>query len=232
GMKNILHVSDPNVYARSVGAPELHPLVGVIHYDEVLPVRTSLNRYGVYGLFIQRNFPRNLTYGMKMFDAADGSIFAVEPGQIGGKEDDGEDLHISGWVLMFSPELIRGTDLESRMKEYRFFSYFAVETLKMEPSEWARITQLLTQLRHELRENEDSPGPSERYTGIYTPHPGILPAHLSTPALKGRQSFVGHPETLSQPAAGILFRRKADGNGSAYRPILRVAACLFTPVSG
>lgn len=156
-MKNILHISDPNVYARSVGAPELHPLVGVIHYDEVSPVRTSLNRYGVYGLFIQRNFPRNLTYGMKMFDAADGSIFAVEPGQVGGKEDDGEDLHISGWVLMFSPELIRGTDLESRMKEYRFFSYFAVETLKMEPSEWARITQLLTQLRHELRENEDSP---------------------------------------------------------------------------
>ena len=90
-MKNILHLSDPNVYARYVHAPELHPLVAVIHYDEVSPVRTSLNRYGVYGLFIQRNFPKNLTYGMKMFEAADGSIIAVEPGQIGGKEDDGED---------------------------------------------------------------------------------------------------------------------------------------------
>ena len=43
------------------------------------------------------------------------------------------------------------------MKEYRFFSYFATETLKMEPSEWSRITQLLTQLRHELQENADSP---------------------------------------------------------------------------
>ena len=69
-MKNILHVSNPNVYARFVGAPQLHPLVSVIHYDEVSPVRTSLNRYGVYGLFIQKNFPRNRTYGMKMFDAA------------------------------------------------------------------------------------------------------------------------------------------------------------------
>ena len=27
----------------------------------------------------------------------------------------------------------------------------------MEPSEWGRISQLLTQLRHELQENEDSP---------------------------------------------------------------------------
>ena len=155
-MRNILSISEPNVYARSVHAPVLHPLVSVIHYDEVSPVHTSLNRYGVYGLFIQRNFPKNLTYGMKMFDAVDGSILAVEPGQVGGKEDDGQPLDISGWVLLFSPELLRGTDLEARMKDYRFFSYFAAETLKMEPSEWGRITQLLTQLRHELQENDDS----------------------------------------------------------------------------
>ncbi len=156
-MKNILHITEPNVYARSVGAPQLHPLVSVIHYDEVSPVRTSLNRYGVYGLFIQRNFPKNLTYGMKMFDAADGSIFAAEPGQIGGKEDDGEDLYINGWALLFSAELLRGTDLEAKMKDYHYFSYFATETLKMEPSERGRITQLLVQLRHELEENADSP---------------------------------------------------------------------------
>ena len=156
-VKDILHISNPNVYAHYVGAEELHPLVSIIHYDEVSPIRTSLNNYGVYGLFIQKNFPKNLTYGMKMFDVADGSIIAVEPGQIGGKEDDGEDLYINGWVLLFSPELFHGTDLDSRMKEYRYFSYFATETLRMESAEWGRITQLLIQMRHELRENEDSP---------------------------------------------------------------------------
>ena len=156
-MKTILQLSEPNVYARFLNAPVLHPLVSIIHYDEVSPIHTSLNRYGVYGLFIQKNFPRNLTYGMKMFDAPDGSIIAVEPGQIGGKEDDGEGLHISGWAFLFSPELLHGTDLEAKMKDYPFFSYFATETLKMEPSEWSRITQLLVQLRHELQENEDSP---------------------------------------------------------------------------
>ena len=156
-MKNTLQLSDPNVYARYLNAPVLHPLVSIIHYDEVSPIHSSLNRYGVYGLFIQRNFPKNLTYGMKMFDAPDGSIIAVEPGQIGGKEDSGEEIDISGWALLFSPELLNGTDLESRMKEYHFFSYFATESLKMEPSEWGRITQLLTQMRHELQENADTP---------------------------------------------------------------------------
>lgn len=155
-MKNLLHVSEPNVYAHYVNSPIQHPLVSIIHYDEVSPIRSSLNRYGVYGLFIQRIFPKNLTYGMKMFDAADGSIIAVEPGQIGGKEDNGEDLFLSGWVILFSPELLHGTDLEARMKEYHFFSYFATESLKMEPSEWGRITQLISQLRHELQENPDS----------------------------------------------------------------------------
>ena len=94
---------------------------------------------------------------MKMFDAADGSIIAVEPGQIGGKEDNGEQMDISGWALLFSPELLHGTDLEARMKDYPFFSYFATETLKMELSEWGRITQMLTQMRHELQDNADSP---------------------------------------------------------------------------
>ena len=46
-MKNILHVSNPNVYAHYVGAAELHPLVSTIHYDEVSPFRSSLNSYGV-----------------------------------------------------------------------------------------------------------------------------------------------------------------------------------------
>ena len=156
-MKNILQVSDPNVYGRYVNAPVLHPLISIVHYDEVSPIHSSLNRYGVYGLFIQRSFPKNLTYGMKMFDAPDGSIIAVEPGQIGGREDNGEELYLSGWALLFSPQLVHGTDLEPRMKDYRFFSYFATETLVMETSEWGRITQLLTQLRHELQENTDSP---------------------------------------------------------------------------
>ena len=156
-MKKTLQLSDPNVYARFLGAPVLHPLVSIIHYDEVSPIHSSLNRYGVYGLFIQRNFPKNLTYGMKLFDAPDGSIIAVGPGQIGGKEDNGERIFISGWAILFSPELLHGTDLETRMKDYPFFSYFATETLRMETSEWSRITQLLTQLRHELQENPDSP---------------------------------------------------------------------------
>ena len=51
-MEKILRVHHVNDYARYIGAPELHPLVSVIHYDELEHCRHSLNNYDVYGMFI------------------------------------------------------------------------------------------------------------------------------------------------------------------------------------
>lgn len=156
-MKKILKIDDPNAYADYVEAERLHPLVSVIHYDEVAPFRSSLNSYGVYGLFIQREFPKILSYGMKMLQASDASIIAVAPGQVGGLEDNGQRMTLSGWVLLWSPELLHNTDLEAKMKDYQYFSYFATESLRMEPREWTAITQLIIQLRQELHGHVDSP---------------------------------------------------------------------------
>ena len=156
-MKRILRVDSPNDYARFVEAPVLHPLVSIIHYDELEPFRHSLNNYGVYGLFIQRQFPFNLSYGMRKLQASDGSIIAVEPGQIGGLEDNGERITLSGWALLWSPELLHGTELERQIDRYQFFSYFFDGSLRMEPDEWLCITQLVSQMREELQKREDSP---------------------------------------------------------------------------
>ena len=157
-MRKILKVDNPNDYARFVDAPVLHPLVSIIHYDELQPFRHSLNNYGVYGLFIQRQFPHNLSYGMRKLQVSDGSsIIAVEPGQIGGLEDNDERISLCGWALLWSPELLHGTELEKLIDRYQFFSYFFDGSLRMEPDEWLCITQLLTQMRQELQTHEDSP---------------------------------------------------------------------------
>ena len=156
-MKKILKVDNPNVYSRFVGAKELHPLLRVIHYDEVSPIHNSLNNYGVYGLFIQREFPKNLTYGIRPLQVSDASIIAVAPGQLGGGEDNGEPFTISGLAVLWSPELLHGSDLEHHMERYQFFSYFFTDSLRMEADEWHSITQLLTQMREEMATHNDSP---------------------------------------------------------------------------
>jgi AraC-like DNA-binding protein len=156
-MKKILKVDSPNDFAHYVEAPVLHPLISIIHFDELAPFRHSLNNYGVYGLFIQRQFPKDLSYGMKTLQASDASIIAVEPGQIGGLEDNGERISLSGWVLLWSPELLHGSELERQISRYQYFSYFFTGSLRMEPDEWLSITQLLSQMRQELITHDDSP---------------------------------------------------------------------------
>lgn len=152
----ILRVDTPNDYLRYVDAPVLHPLVGIIHYDELPPFRHSLNNYGVYGLFIQRQFPKGISYGMRPMQVSDGSIIAVGPGQIGGLEDNGERISLSGWVLLWSPDLLHSSELESQIDRYQFFSYFFTDSLRMEPDEWLSITQLVAQMRQELMEHKDT----------------------------------------------------------------------------
>ncbi len=156
-MKKILKVDSPNDFARYVEALVLHPLISIIHFDELAPFRHSLNNYGVYGLFIQRQFPEGLSYGMKTLQVSDASIIAVEPGQIGGLEDNGERISLSGWALLWSPELLHGSELERQIDRYQYFSYFFAGSLRMEPDEWDCITQLLAQMRQELVTHVDSP---------------------------------------------------------------------------
>lgn len=155
-MKKILKVDNPNVFAQYVGAQEQHPLLSIIHFDEVSPLHNSLNDYGVYGLFIQREFPKNLSYGIRSLQVNDVSIIAVAPGQLGGGEDDGELLTISGWALLWSPELIHNTDLERNMHDFPFFSYFYTDSLRLNDIEWSFFTQLIQMMRQELVINEDS----------------------------------------------------------------------------
>ncbi len=149
-MKQILKVHNVNDYARYIGAPVLHPLVSVIHYDELEHCRHSLNNYDVYGIFIGDETLEELTYGLTTYDLRRHALMCVAPGQIGGKADTGEEIHTKGWALLFDPELLHGTGLERRMPSYTFFSYNTNEALLMTPEQRQTIVGLLDAMRKEL----------------------------------------------------------------------------------
>lgn len=146
----ILKVHNVNDYARYIGAPVLHPLVSVIHYDELEHCRHSLNNYDVYGIFIGDETLEELTYGLTTYDLHRHALMCVAPGQIGGKADTGEEIQTKGWALLFDPELIHGTDLEHRMPSYTYFSYNTNEALLMTAEQRVTIVNLLETLRKEL----------------------------------------------------------------------------------
>ena len=148
-MEKILRVHNVNDYARYIGAPELHPLVSVIHYDELEHCRHSLNNYDVYGIFIGDETLEELTYGLTTYDLHRHALMCVAPGQIGGKMDTGEEIHTKGWALLFDPELLHGTDVERRMPTYTYFSYNTNEALLMSDDERQTIVTLLEEIRRD-----------------------------------------------------------------------------------
>lgn len=156
-MKLDLYINEANDYARDIRVPVLHPHVAIIHYDEAGEIRHSLNRIDCYGIFLQREFPENLTYGIGTYHDGDGSLIAFAPGQIGGKRDDGTRRQYHGWVLLFDPVFIHGTEIERRMKDYHFFSYNSNEALFLKPQEKDTLAGLMTNIRTELMnaENDD-----------------------------------------------------------------------------
>lgn len=151
-----LYINEANDYARDIGAPVWHPHVSVIHYDEVGEIRHSLNRFNVFALFLQREFPENLTYGIGRYHEAGGSLLAYGPGQIGGKQDNGTRRQYHGWVLMFDTHFIHDSEIERRLADYHFFSYNANEALILTAEEKDILAGLIANIRKELQSGNQS----------------------------------------------------------------------------
>lgn len=154
-MSKILKVKNVNDYSSYLGCSGPHPWVCVIDYAEVSPIRHSLNNYGVYGLFLRDDANVELDYGCGKYDYHKGTLLCVAPGQVGGKEDNGERVEITGWALLFHPDLLHGFSLEKHIKDYSFFDYRVNEALHMTAEEHDILVSLMRQMREELGKKPD-----------------------------------------------------------------------------
>lgn len=155
-MAKILKVNRPGDFCSHVGAVSRHPLVAVIDFDTISPVPSSLNDYDVYGIFMHSMVRDDLKYGLGDFGHTTGTLICVAPGQLGGREDDGSLIDLDGYALLFHPDLLIGTTLESDIKRFSFFDYSANEALFMEESEREIIASLMRSISDELHKPTDS----------------------------------------------------------------------------
>lgn len=204
-MEKILRVHHVNDYARYIGAPVLHPLVSVIHYDELEHCRHSLNNYDVYGIFIGDETLEDLTYGLTTYDLHRHALMCVAPGQIGGKADTGEEIHTKGWALLFDPELLHGTDLEVRMSAFTYFSYNTNEALLMTAEQRLTIVSLMEDLRKELL-NDDS-----HTQHIITAYLQLILEHIARYYARQLSLQVQSSSDLLTRFENLLKRYYADG---------------------
>ena len=118
-------------YDDMVGAETLHPLVNVVDFSRLPPVRNiGFKRlFGYYAIYLKGHKYSELSYGSNTYHYDDGALVFVAPGQVAGVEDDGLAHKMTTRVLMFHPDLLHGTYLQPMMGRYTYFSYNSNEAI-------------------------------------------------------------------------------------------------------
>ena len=142
-------------YNENLGVETLHPLVSVVDMSELDEIKHSLKRFGFYAMFLKQLDCGTIMYGRSGYDYREGTLMCVAPGQIAGANDGSVSKHPKGWILMFHPDLLKGTSLASKMRDYSFFSYTSNEALHTSERERQTIIGCMREIREELQHPVD-----------------------------------------------------------------------------
>jgi len=157
-MDKTLHIETISELNKIMGQEEpKHPLIGIIDFSKMdfgahKHVKIST---GFYTIMLKNLCPGALRYGRNYYDFQEGTLFFMGPNQVVEIEDPDETRDVYGWGLVFHPELIRGTTLSAKMKDYHFFSYNVYEALHLSEQEKAKLTEIVKDIEAELDNNID-----------------------------------------------------------------------------
>lgn len=154
-MNEIMKADSICAYNEWAGVETLNPLVSYIDFSQVKPLRHARKLYGFYAVFLKDVKCGELKYGRRYYDYQEGTLIFVAPGQVFGAEDNGEIFQPTGHLLMFHPDLIRGTHLSQIIGSYTFFKYETNEALHLSREEREIVMDCFRKITYELKHPVD-----------------------------------------------------------------------------
>lgn len=155
-MDKILHLGNVEQFNELYGLETLHPLVSVVNLNEATRAVDFIRlNYGVYALFLKLEVACNIKYGRQQYDYEEGTIVCFAPGQTAETTATHGHIQSNAYGILFHPDLLRGTSLNQKMKEYTFFSYEVNEALHLSEEEQTIILDCLKIIRKELEHGID-----------------------------------------------------------------------------
>ena len=135
----------------------LHPLIGIIDFSKKnIKVYNEMKvSLGFYCVMFKNLCPGTMRYGRNYYDFQEGTLFFTGPNQVVVMDDMEETGDVYGWALIFHPDLIRGTSLSAKIKEYNFFSYDLYEALHLSDLEQKKLGDIVKDIEGELKQNID-----------------------------------------------------------------------------
>ena len=156
------------------GLKTSHPLIGVLDIKDATKIVNHIEmRFEVYALFLKNGSQCTLKYGRKSYDYQDGTIVSFAPGQVVELAEEKDEVGPKVVGLMFHPDLIYGTPLGTKIKDFEFFSFSQTESLHLSEKERGKFLFYLDLIREELER------PIDNHTGaVLAAHIQLLLEHL------------------------------------------------------
>lgn len=159
-MENIVYFNTVSDYNNSCKQPTLHPLVSILDLSKCSPREwqagtTVKMNFGIYAVFLKDVVCGDIKYGRNYYDYQEGTLVFVGPGQVWDVEYETSNYQPHGHVLLFHPDLIKGTSLGKSIIDYQFFSYKTNEALHLSEKERHLILDLFNKIYFELQQAID-----------------------------------------------------------------------------
>ncbi|MBF9221586.1 helix-turn-helix domain-containing protein [Hymenobacter ruricola] len=148
-------------YTRFCGKPApAHPLLTIIDLSEargqappkgLTPVVPQL-----YSIWLKKGLKGTIYYGRQSYDFGEGVLGFQAPGQVFAIDETLDLSEISGWMLVFHPDLLAKYPLAKKILSYSFFSYDVHEALHLSAKEEAVLDGLLRNMKLEYEQPIDA----------------------------------------------------------------------------
>jgi AraC family transcriptional activator of pobA len=153
--RTLATVSD---FTQHFGFPApVHPLFTVIDLEHTRD-RTPPSGPAVRQLYIialKKNLKGLIHYGHRAYDFSEGVLAFYGPGQLCESNDSIDTSELSGWMVVFHPDLLHKYPLAKKMAGYTFFSYQVHEALHLSGREETLLDGVLDGMRRECEQPID-----------------------------------------------------------------------------
>ena len=159
--KDFLVLETVTDYTRFCGLPApAHPLLTLIDLEQtrhnVLPADLPPVVQQFYTVWVKKNLKGKVFYGHQSYDFGEGVMGFMAPGQVASFDPKLDISQLSGWMLVFHPDLLRKYPLAQKMATYGFFSYEVREALHLSAQEESLLDGLLVVIRSEYERPIDA----------------------------------------------------------------------------
>lgn len=140
-----------------LGKP-LHPLISVFHQSQLKQVITKPLSFcfGLYFISLKDAASCTVKYGHTSYDFEDGTMTFLAPGQKVVIEEAEPVLDAQGWTIAFHPDLIKRSELGTKISDFTFFNYESHEALHLSDRERKMVTDIALNIETECEMNIDA----------------------------------------------------------------------------